>query len=204
MPNVLIVNGHQPYPSSPGRLNAAFAEVARDHFIARHWAVRTMAVSAGWDVEAEVQNQLWADHLLFQFPLNSMGLPWPLKRYLDEVYTAGMDGRLAAGDGRTRKDPVKQYGSGGLMGGKSYTLSVTLNAPCTAFCDPSQTLFQGRSLDELLAPIHINFAFFGLRPCSTFAAYDVKKAPNLDADFARYHRFLEDVTDTRQAQNHSP
>ena len=42
-----------------------------------------------------------------------------------------------------------------------------------AFSDPAQTLFGGRTLDELLAHAHINFAFFGLGHFDTFAAYDV-------------------------------
>ena len=112
MTNVLIVNGHQPFPTSPGTLNSAFVERARRIFEAADWNIRTTHVADGWDTEEEVANQLWAGQILFQFPLNSMGLPWPLKRYLDEVYTAGMDGRLSKGDGRSRKDPSRQYGSG--------------------------------------------------------------------------------------------
>lgn len=152
--------------------------------------VRIVKTSEPWDVDTQIENQLWADHLLLQFPLNSMSVPWSLKRYLDEVYTAGMDGRLAIGDGRTRSNPDKPYGSGGLLGEKTYSLSVTLNAPHSAFSDPTQKLFGGRSVDELLAPIHINFAFFGLRQLETFAAYDVSKNPQIERDFERFDRFL--------------
>jgi modulator of drug activity B len=120
-----------------------------------------------------------------------MGLPWSLKRYLDEVYTAGMDGRLARGDGRTRSDARKQYGSGGSMHDTSYMLSVTLNAPKAAFGDPKQNLFKGRTLDDLLAPVHINFAFFGMKPLSTFASYDVSKAPTIESDLLAFDRHLE-------------
>ena len=129
MGNILIINGHQPFPSSSGRLNAAFVDRAARILRGKSNRVRIVRTSEPWDVNTEVDNQLWADYLFLQFPLNSMSMPWSLKRYFDEVYTAGMDGRLAMGDGRTRSDPDKQYGSGGLLGGKSYTLSVTLNAP---------------------------------------------------------------------------
>ncbi len=71
-----------------------------------------------------------------------------------------MDGRHAKGDGRTRSDPSKQYGTGGRMGETRYMLSVTANAPREAFDDPSQTLFAGRSPDEVLAPVPIHFTFF--------------------------------------------
>lgn len=127
-----------------------------------------------------------------QFPLNSMGPPWPLKRYLDEVYTAGMDGRLAKGDGRTRSDPSRQHGSGGCMSDTNYMLSVTMNAPREAFNDPSMKLFGGLSVDELLAPIHINFAFFELAQLPTFCAYDVNKNPKINSDFERFETHLRD------------
>lgn len=123
-----------------------------------------------------------------------MGPPWSLKRYLDEVYTAGMGGRLAKGDGRTRSDPTRQYGSGGSMQNASYMLSVTMNAPSEAFDDPAMDLFGGRSVDNLLAPIHINFVFFGLVQLPTFCAFDVNKNPSIEADFDRFESHLHDQT----------
>ena len=172
MTNVLIVNGHQPFPTSPGTLNSAFVERARRIFEAADWNIRTTHVADGWDTEEEVANQLWAGQILFQFPLNSMGLPWPLKRYLDEVYTAGMDGRLSKGDGRSRKDPSRQYGSGGHL------------------TDPNQNFFEGRSVEDLLWPVHLNFRFFGMQALPSFAAYDVSKAPTIAADFERFDAHL--------------
>lgn len=194
MQNVLIINGHQPFPSSSGRLNKAFVERATEHLRSRSFNVRIVKTSEPWDVDEEVENQLWADHLLLQFPLNSMSVPWSLKRYLDEVYTAGMDGRLAIGDGRTRSNPDKQYGSGGLLGEKTYSLSVTLNAPRAAFSDPTQTLFDGRSLDDLLSSVHINFEFFDLKRRETFAAYDVSKNPQIERDFELFDAHMAQIT----------
>lgn len=190
MTNVLIINGHQPFPTSPGQLNAAFCAKAQTLLETSDCIVRTVNTAQAWETEAQVELQLWADLILLQFPLNSMGLPWSLKRYLDEVYTAGMDGRLAKGDGRTRSDPQRQYGSGGGMHGRYYMLSVTCNAPEHAFSDPAQTLFAGRSLDDLLSPVHINFAFFALSALPTFAAYDVKKAPSISHAFERFETLL--------------
>lgn len=190
MTNVLIINGHFPFPTSPGRLNAALCSKAQSFLEAAGCVVKTINTSEPWDTEAQVELQLWADLILLQFPLNSMGAPWALKKYLDEVYTAGMDGRLAKGDGRTRSDPQRQYGSGGCMQGHFYMLSVTCNAPEDAFCDPNQTLFAGRSLDDLLSPVHINFAFFALSMLPTFAAFDVKKSPSLSIDFERFETQL--------------
>ena len=76
MTNVLIVNGHQPFPTSPGTLNSAFVERARRIFEAADWNIRTTHVADGWDTEEEVAYQLWAGPILFQFPRNSKTSIW--------------------------------------------------------------------------------------------------------------------------------
>ena len=192
MPNILLINGHQPFPTSPGTLNRAFETRVADYVKDQKWPLRRTAVTDDWHTDSEIESLLWADIVFCQFPVNSMGPPWSLKRYLDVVFTAGMDGRLAKGDGRSRKGPTKQYGSGGRLTGTRYLLSATLNAPRNAFDNPDGHLFQGRSLDDLLVPLHINFAFFDLSPLPTFAAYDVSKNPQIEIDFRRFDQHLAD------------
>jgi len=201
MNNVLLINGHQPHPTSPGNLNAAFVQRARSFFDEYGFEVRQTDTAKDWSINQSIEDQLWADVVVVQFPLNSMSAPWSLKRYLDEVFTAGMDGRLASGDGRSRRDPDRRYGSGGLLQDKRYMLSLTLNAPRAAFDDQSQPLFRGRSLEELLAPIHINFSFFGMVALPTFAAYNVSKAPDIESDFNRFDRHLNDIFNLRSEEN---
>lgn len=140
----------------------------------------------GYEVVDELEKHQWADVVLLQTPVNWMGVPWIFKRYMDQVYSAGMDGTLCNGDGRTRSDRGKQYGSGGTLTGKRYMLSLTFNAPRDAFDDPSQYLFQGRSVDDLFFPMHMNFRFFGMEPIETFVCYDVMKNPDIDNDLVRF------------------
>ncbi len=110
---------------------------------------------------------------------------------MDEVYSAGMDGTLCQGDGRTRSDASKQYGTGGSLTGKRYMLSLTFNAPKDAFGDPGQYLLQGRSVDDLFFPMHMNFRFFGMEPLDTFVCYDVMKNPQIENDLARFEAHLD-------------
>lgn len=49
-------------------------------------------------------------------------------------------------DGRTRSDASKRYGSGGLMQGKQYMLSITYNCPISEF-NNKEGFFEGLSLD---------------------------------------------------------
>ena len=190
MANVFIITAHPPYPFSEGRLNGTFVEMAQQHLAANGYETQVTTMTDDWDVDAEIVKHQWADFVLFQSPVNWMGVPWLAKKYMDIVYTNGMDGRLCDGDGRTRSDPSKQYGTGGTLTGKKYLLSLTFNAPKESFGDPAQTFFAGGTIDDLFLPMHLNFRFFGLDPLPSFAAYDVLKNPQVEADFERWTAHL--------------
>ncbi len=69
-------------------------------------------------------------------------------------------------------------------------LSLTFNAPRAAFDDPEQYLFQGKGVDDLFFPMHMNFRFFGMEPIDTFVCYDVMKNPDIEQDFKRFQQHL--------------
>lgn len=193
MSNIFILNGAQPYPFAKGELSAAFADRAETALTGMGHSVRRTTVAKGYDVEAEIANHQWADVVILQFPVNWMGTPWVLKKYMDEVYTAGMDGRLCAGDGRTEDAPKANYGMGGTLNGTRYMLSVTFNAPAEAFDDPSEPFFEGASVDDLLSMVHLNAKFFAMERLPTFSAHDVMKNPGIEADFARFDAHLKSI-----------
>ena len=189
--NVLIINGHQPYPFAKGRLNGTFVALAREHLERGGYHVELTEVSKGWDVETELARHQWADALVMQFPVNWMGTPWSLKKYMDEVYTAGMDGRLCRGDGRRGPGQDHLYGLGGALTDTRYMLSLTFNAPRDAFENPDAAFFEQRTVDDLLWPMHLNLRFFGMTALPNFSAHDVMKNPEVEADLARYRAHLE-------------
>ncbi|MEM9304257.1 MAG: NAD(P)H-dependent oxidoreductase [Pseudomonadota bacterium] len=190
MQNIFIINAHEAYEFSPGRLNRTFTERAQAHLAARGYRIQVSTMQDELDVDREIERHHWADAVLLQTPVNWMGVPWSFKRYMDFVYSAGMDGRLCAGDGRTRSDASRQYGTGGTLEGKRYMLSLTFNAPPDAFDDAEQYLFQGRGIDDLFFPMHMNFRFFGMTPLESFAAYDVMKNPQIETDLERFEAHL--------------
>ncbi|MFY1708079.1 NAD(P)H-dependent oxidoreductase [Tritonibacter scottomollicae] len=190
MSKIHILNGAQPYEFAPGKLNQTLAERAKATFKAQGHAVRVTTVAAGYEVQAEVENHLWADVILLQFPVNWMGVPWSFKKYMDDVYTVGMGGQLSDGDGRSAATPKANYGMGGKLIRTRYMISATLNAPAEAFDDPAEPFFQGMSLDDLLRPVHLNAKFFGMTPLPTFGAFDVMKNPEVETDLARFDAHL--------------
>ncbi|WP_375193794.1 NAD(P)H-dependent oxidoreductase [Marinobacter sp.] len=191
MSNILIINAHHHYPFAEGKLNGTLVQMADELLTAKGHQTRIVEVDKGWEVDQELENHQWADIVILQTPVNWMGVPWTFKKYMDEVYTAGMGGALCNGDGRTEDAPKANYGTGGTLAGKKYLISLTFNAPKEAFDDPNEYLFRGKSVDDLLFPMHMNFRFFAMEPLETFACYDVMKNPQVENDFQRFSQHLE-------------
>ena len=189
MSNVFLINGHQPHPVSPGTLNASFEERAEAFFRNRGDEVRKTAIAGDYDINTEVKKLQWADIVFLQSPINWMGVSWGMKKYIDDVWTAGMAGQLSDGDGRTSDTPKSNYGLGPKTSGK-YMMSLTANAPSEAFNNPKEKFFDGLSEDELMRPMHLNFKWIGLEPLPTYIIYDVLKNPDIEADFRRFDQHL--------------
>ncbi|WP_137221125.1 NAD(P)H-dependent oxidoreductase [Shewanella sp. MEBiC00475] len=117
-----------------------------------------------------------------------MGAPWIVKKYINEVFTIG-HGRLYQSAGRTRKNTEHKYGSGGLIQGKQYMLSVTWNAPAEAFTDPNQ-FFEGVGVDGVYLAMHKAHQFLGMSQLETFMSNDVIKNPDIESDTSRYKAHL--------------
>ncbi|MBT8348352.1 MAG: NAD(P)H-dependent oxidoreductase [Sulfurovum sp.] len=186
MNNVLIINGHQKYDQiAEGKLTKLFIDTANDFFSENGLNVKHSVIESDYDVSNELKKLAWADYILFQYPVYWMGVPWITKKYIDEVFSAGVNTVTYVSDGRSRDDASKRYGSGGLMQGKKYMLSLTYNCPDTEF-DNKDSFFDGLSLDEANVATHKLFQFCGAEPLETYAIHDIFKG-DLDMDSELKH-----------------
>ncbi|MFA7893724.1 NAD(P)H-dependent oxidoreductase [Pseudomonas putida] len=194
MKNILLLNGGKQFAHSAGQLNTTLHEAALAHLDRAGFDVRQTFIDGCYDVQEEVEKFLWADVVIYQMPGWWMGAPWTVKKYIDEVFTAG-HGSLYASDGRTRSDHTQKYGSGGLIQGKQYMLSLTWNAPQQAF-DEADDFFEGKGVDAVYFPFHKAQQFLGMSGLPTFLATDVMKRPDVPAALAAYHAHLDRVFGT--------
>lgn len=172
MKKVLILNGHQYYDVvAKGELTQHYIDTANDFFLKNGFEVKHTHIEKGYDVEEECQKFEWADYVLFQYPVYWMGVPWITKKYFDETFTQGIH---YTSDGRSRSDESKTYGTGGLLRGKKYMLSLTYNCPTSEFDNP-KGFFDGLSLDEAHIATHKTFQFCGLEPLKTYSVHDIFK-----------------------------
>ncbi|MDR7344741.1 modulator of drug activity B [Pantoea alhagi] len=191
MTKILILDAGKQFAHSKGELNHTMTEVAETFLRDQGHDVQVTHIDDGYDIQQEVQKYLDNDVVIYQMPGWWMGEPWILKKYIDEVFTEG-HGSLYASDGRTRSDASKKYGSGGLLQGKKYMLSLTWNAPLEAFTDPQQ-FFEGVGVDGLYLHFHKANQFLGMEGLPTFICNDVIKQPDVPRDIARYREHLAQI-----------
>ncbi|QUG74290.1 NADPH quinone reductase MdaB [Erwinia sp. E602] len=191
MSKILILDAGKTFAHSKGELNHTLTGVAASFLRDAGHDVEVTVVDDGYVVADEIEKYLAADTVIYQMPGWWMGEPWTLKKYIDEVFTEG-HGKLYASDGRTRSDAAKKYGSGGLLQGKSYLLSLTWNAPLQAFTDPEQ-FFEGVGVDGVYLHFHKANQFLGMHGLPTFICNDVIKQPDIEGDIARWRTHLAAV-----------
>ncbi len=193
MKKIHLINGHHRYEGvSEGRLNQTLIDTVRDLLEKIGYEVKTTIIENGYDVAEELDRFQWTDFAFLQIPVYWMSAPYQFKKYIDEVFTAGLGTVLCKDDGRTRSDLSKQYGSGGLMQGKKYMISTTWNAPLEALENPDM-FFEGRGVDGVFMWLHKNFQFIGMEPLPTFSCNDVRKNPNIENDLKRFKTHLRNA-----------
>ena len=196
---ILIINTHLNYPGwSEGKLNLTFMDAAKAFFTGRgqpKLGVPTVAetfVERGYKPEEEVEKHATADLVILQTPVNWFGAPWIYKKYVDEVFNVALASKvMLEGDGRTRKDPSKQYGTGGKMQGRKFMISATWNAPRETFDNPNSFLYGGKGTADLFLPITSNYKFCGYDILPAFGVFDIYKNPNIPRALEDYQRHLE-------------
>ncbi|MFW1814995.1 NAD(P)H-dependent oxidoreductase [Acinetobacter guillouiae] len=191
MSNILIVNGAKQFAHSNGELNDTLTALGEEVLSDLGHRVKVTRTDANYDAQEEVEKYLWADVVIYQMPGWWMGAPWTMKKYIDDVFTTG-HGSLYANDGRSRSDAAKKYGSGGLIQGKKYMLSLTWNAPLQAFDDPEQ-FFHGVGVDGVYLPFHKANQFLGMQSLETFIVNDVIKAPQIAQYEQAYRQHLQQL-----------
>jgi len=189
--NILIINAHQKYEGfAEGNLTRDYINKADKFFNENSFNVKHTNIEDGYNTNEELEKLLWADYILLQYPVYWMTLPWIAKKYIDEVFTPSQ-GQLYINDGRSKEDSSKRYGSGGLMTGKKYMLSLTYNCPESEFSN-KDSFFEGLSLDEANFAVHKVFQFCGAKQLETYSIHDVYKGDvNLEKELNRFEETLK-------------
>jgi modulator of drug activity B len=193
---VLLINTHLTYPNwTEGTLNNSFIQKPKDFFEAKGYEILETKIEDGYNAEEEVEKHLEAAIVILQTPVNWFGAPWIYKKYVDEVFNSGLASKkLLIGDGRTREDVTKQYGTGGLLQGKKFMICATWNAPKEAFGNAEQQLFQGKTTADLFLHISSNYRFCGYDILPDYNCFDIFKSNTIAKDLENYPLHLANIS----------
>lgn len=175
MKNILIINGGQTFAHSGGLFNTSLTQWSKETLLENGFAVQLTNINDDFDAMLEVEKFKWADVIIYHTPIWWFQVPNRLKKYIDEVFTAGHNNGIYANDGRSRSNPDINYGTGGLMQGKSYMVTSSWNAPETAFTLEDE-FFDQYSVDQgVLFGFHKMNQFAGLTRIDGFHFHDLEK-----------------------------
>ncbi|MCI5787387.1 NAD(P)H-dependent oxidoreductase [Helicobacter trogontum] len=188
MKKALLLNGGKNFGHSKGLLNETLHNTALETL--KNLGIKTQEthIDKGYDIQEELQKFLDSEVIIYQMPGWWMGEPWIVKKYIDEVFTAGHD-KLYKNDGRSHTDPTKNYGKGGLSQDKKYMFSLTWNAPIEAF-NKKDEFFEGVGVDGVYLHLHKANQFLGMQPLPTFICNDVIKNPQVEKYITDYKQHL--------------
>lgn len=179
MKKIFIINGGQHFAQSGGKFNKSIVTWDQDYFTAENgFEIKTTDINEPYEPAKEVEKYTWADVIIYHTPVWWFGLPHKFKEYLDLVFTAGHKNGIYFSDGRSSENPEINYGTGGLLHGRSYMLTTTWNSPETAFTLPGEFFNQTSVDDGVMFGFHRMNAFIGLEKVEGFHFHDLEKNAN--------------------------
>lgn len=89
MKNILLINAHQVTEMSAGKYNATLMKKSRV-VLEESYNIKTTILEDGYNAEEEVEKMLWADYVIFQFPVYWMDVPFLFKQYLDQGLSSSL------------------------------------------------------------------------------------------------------------------
>lgn len=188
---IFIINGGQIFGHSGGRFNKTIFDRTIAFFQELPgFKVRHTDINDAYDASQEVENYVWADVIIYHTPIWWFQVPHGLKKYIDEVFTAGHQKGIYRSDGRNAANPDINYGTGGMLHGKKYMVTSSWNAPAAAFTLPGE-FFNETSVDNgALFGFHRMNAFVGMQPLESIHFHDVEKNADIPQDLKRYEAHL--------------
>lgn len=176
MTKIFVINGGQHFGHSGGKFNKTLTELDITFFTEENgFELKITDINEAYNPDEEVEKYVWADVIIYHFPVWWFSMPHKLKEYIDVVFTAGHKKGIYYSDGRKSHNPDINYGTGGSLQGRKYMVTTTWNAPETAFTLPNE-FFDQKNVDEgVLFGFHKMNQFTSLEKINGIHFHDLEK-----------------------------
>ncbi|QYJ69024.1 NAD(P)H-dependent oxidoreductase [Flavobacterium litorale] len=176
MAKIFVINGGQHFGHSGGKFNKTLTALDIAFFTQENgFELKVTDINEAYNPDEEVQKYVWADVIMYHFPVWWFSMPYKLKEYIDVVFTAGHKKGIYYSDGRKNYNPDVNYGTGGSLQGRKYMVTTTWNAPKTSFTLPGE-FFDMKSVDDgVLFGFHKMNQFASLEKINGIHFHDLEK-----------------------------
>lgn len=135
-------------------------------------------MSTTWDARQEIKQLVWADVIIFQFPVHWFSVPWQLKQYIDEVYPV-----------------TKNAGSNGksthhLLKGRKYLLSTLWHTPRRNLIN-NERLYEQAGIDGIFLWLHKANEQCGMQGLPSFSCHQTHTKPDAEVHLEHWDKYLE-------------
>ncbi len=173
---IFIINGGQNFGHSGGKFNKTLTDLDEAFFTQKNgFELKVTDINEAYNPLEEVEKYLWADVVIYHFPVWWFSMPYKLKEYIDLVFSEGHKSGMYYSDGRKEYNPDINYGTGGGLQGKKYMVTTTWNAPETAFTLPNEFFDETNVDDGVLFGFHKMNAFLSLERINGMHFHDLEK-----------------------------
>ncbi len=199
---IFVINGGQVFGHSGGLFNKTITCATQQFFEEQSgFEIKVTNINEPYNPVQEAENYVWADVVIYHFPIWWFQVPHGLKQYIDVVFTEGHRKGMYRSDGRKMDNPNINYGTGGLLHGRKYMVTTSWNAPATAFTLPGE-FFNETSVDDgILFGFHRMNAFLGMTPLKGIHFHDVEKNADIETDLGHYREHLNNIFLNKSVEN---
>lgn len=177
MKKIFVINGAQSFDGfDGGTFNEALVDVDREIFTQENgFLLKVTKVAEDYRIENEIEKYVWADVIIYHFPVWWFGLPHRFKQYVDNIFMARNRKDMFYKDGHNKGNLGSSYSTNGKLHGRRYLVTTSWNAPETPFILPGEFFLEANEDAVVLFDFHRTNAFLGLERFNSIHFHDLGK-----------------------------
>jgi len=181
--NILIVTAGYSLFDAKGQLNGYLAYLTEKNLSEKGHSIKFSDTVKDWDVDREVEKLLWADLIIYIFPIMWFNMPAPMVKWLDEVLLYKKTFII-----------TEEYGEGGQLSADKFMIVTTSNMKSSDL-GKGFVMKNTPHIDGVLQPLIMTNHYLSVRnQLPTFHAGDVIAGDTSQIEGIYNHHLDENIS----------